>query len=137
MRKIKEGQSNKEIFKIKTAARFLSIGTQQLYEKGKEEMEKKKNRRFGNYYYWQLKIFPPNHENWCFTRVCTSLARNENKRERNQHNRNMEGVIPIKYPSSDTSCSFSTLPAHQPQLPTTSNKVPVPKGRHTERAKPS
>lgn len=58
MRKIKEGQSNKEILKIKTAARSLSTGTQQLYAKGKEEMEKKKNRRFGNYYSWQLKIFP-------------------------------------------------------------------------------
>lgn len=57
MRKIKEGQSNKEIKKIKTAARFLSIGTQQLYEKAKEEMEKKENRRVWNYYYWQLKIF--------------------------------------------------------------------------------
>lgn len=101
MRKIKEAQSNKKILKIKTAARFVSTGTQQLYEKGKEEMEKKKIGRFGNYYYWQLKIFffPPNHENAAFTRVCTSLARNEKKREKNQHNKGMEGVIPIKYPS--------------------------------------
>lgn len=59
MRKIKEGQSNKEIKKIKTEARFLFIGTQQLYEKAKEEMERKKNRRVWNYYYWQLKIFSP------------------------------------------------------------------------------
>lgn len=59
MRKIKEGQSNKEIKKIKTEARFLSTGTQQLYEKAKEEMERKKNRRVWNYYYWQLKIFSP------------------------------------------------------------------------------
>lgn len=124
MRKIKEAQSNKKILKIKTAARFVSTGTQQLYEKGKEEMEKKKNGRFGNYYYWQLKIFffPPNNENAAFTRVCTSLARNEKKREKNQHNKGMEGVIPIKYPSSDTSFSFLTLPAPQPQ--STSNSSP-------------
>lgn len=44
---------------MKTAAHFLSIRTHQLYEKGKEEMEKKKNIRLWNNYYWQLKIFSP------------------------------------------------------------------------------
>lgn len=48
---------------MKTAASFLSFGTHQPYEKGKEEIKKKKNIRLWNYYYWQLKIFPPNHEN--------------------------------------------------------------------------
>lgn len=75
MRKIKEAQSNKKILKIKTAARFVSTGTQQLYEKGKEEMEKKKNGRFGNYYYWQLKIFFFFSKSWkCCFHTCMHIS---------------------------------------------------------------
>lgn len=47
MRKIKEGQSNKEILKIKTAARSLSTGTQQLYAKGRRKWKRRKIEGLG------------------------------------------------------------------------------------------
>lgn len=47
MRKIKEGLSNKEILKIKTAARSLSTGTQQLYAKGRRKWKRRKIEGLG------------------------------------------------------------------------------------------
>lgn len=93
-RKIKE--SSKKMKKKKTATCFLSFGTQQPYEKGKEEIKKKENIRLWNCYYWQLKIFSPKSGKCCFTCVSTAMALNENKRERNWYNKSMEEVIHIE-----------------------------------------
>jgi len=61
---------------MKTTTRGLSVRTHQLYEKGKEEMLKKKNKMLWNCYYWQLKIFSPESWKCCFTCACTSMAMN-------------------------------------------------------------
>lgn len=52
------GQDGTRERELKTAG-FLSIRTQQHYGRVKEEVEKKKNKKLWNYYYWQLKFFSP------------------------------------------------------------------------------
>lgn len=67
--------------KDEDSSTFSTHWNNQLYEKGKEEMEKKKNIKLWNYYHWQLMIFSPKSWKWCFTCVHTSMAMNK-KRER-------------------------------------------------------